>query len=146
MQLQDIMSRNLITCAREETIAVAARKMREANIGCLVVTNSGTVLGIITDRDLAVNCIPGGHQAQQCQVANHMSNPVITASPSMDIIDAAKLMNEKMVKRLPVVESGQLVGLVSFSDISQALAQPMHDLMMGMGAARRAPARHILAA
>ncbi len=139
MQLQDIMSRDLITCAGEETIAVAARKMREANIGGLVVTNAGRVRGIITDRDLAVGCISGGDQAQQCQVAEHMSSPVITAPPSMDILDAASLMNEQRVRRLPIVERDQIVGLVSYSDITQALAQPMHDLMIGMGPARRTP-------
>ena len=57
--------------------------------------------------------------------------------PGMDILDVAHLMTEQKVKRIPVVEGNQLIGLVSFSDVAQAMDRPMHDLMMGMGAARR---------
>jgi CBS domain-containing protein len=137
MQLKGIMAKNVLTITSEETIAGAARRMQEANVGCLVITNSGKVQGIITDRDLAVRCISQGHNPQQCHVSNHMSSPVITTEPDMDILDAAHLMTEQKVKRLPVVEGDQLIGLVSFSDVAQAMDRPMHDLMVGMGAARR---------
>lgn len=137
MQLKGIMAKNVLTISSEDTIAGAARRMQEANIGCLVITNAGRVEGIITDRDLAVRCVSQGHNPQQCQVSNHMSSPVITTQPEMDILDAAHLMTEQKVKRLPVVEGDQLIGLVSFSDVAQAMDRPMHDLMVGMGAARR---------
>lgn len=137
MQLKDIMAKKVVTVTGEESVADAARKMREANIGCLVVTNTRSVKGIITDRDLAVGCLSDGHDARRCEVSHHMSSPVITAGPNMDILEAAHLMTEKKIKRLPVVEREQLVGLVSFSDIAQAMDRPMHDLMVGMGAARR---------
>jgi len=75
--------------------------------------------------------------ATSCQVSNYMSSPVITAQPGMDILDAAHLMAEQKVKRVPVVEGNQLIVLVSFSDVAQAMPSPMHDLMVGMGAARR---------
>lgn len=138
MQLKHIMARNVITVAQEETIVNAASRMRVANIGCLVVTNAGAVKGIITDRDLAVKCVSARHNPQQCLVGEHMSNPVIVADPGMDALDAAHLMTERRVKRLPVVEGDQLVGLVSLSDIALAMEQPMHDVLSGMGAARRA--------
>jgi CBS domain-containing protein len=137
MQLKGIMAKNVLTITGEETIAGAARRMQEGNVGCLVITNAGSVQGIITDRDLAVRCISQGHNPQQCHVSNHMSSPVITTQPDMDILDAAHLMTEQKVKRLPVVEGDQLIGLVSFSDVAQAMDRPMHDLMVGMGAARR---------
>jgi CBS domain-containing protein len=137
MQLKGIMAKNVLTITSEETIAGAARRMQEANVGCLVITNAGNVQGIITDRDLAVRCISQGHNPQQCHVSNHMSSPVITTEPDMDVLDAAHLMTEQKVKRLPVVEGDQLIGLVSFSDVAQAMDRPMHDLMVGMGAARR---------
>lgn len=137
MQLKDIMAKQVITIAAEETAVNAARQMEESNIGCVVVANAGKVLGIITDRDLTVRCLSKGHNAQQCQVANHMSSPVTTARPEMDILDAAHLMTAEKVKRLPVVADDRLVGLVSFSDVAQAMDRPMHDLMVGMGAGRR---------
>jgi CBS domain-containing protein len=137
MHLKDIMAKKVITIGGEETIVNAAKRMEESNIGCVVVTNAGKVLGIITDRDLAVRCLSKDHNSGQCRVSSHMSSPVITARPEMDILDAAHLMTGEKVKRLPVVEDDRLIGLVSFSDVAQAMDRPMHDLMVGMGAARR---------
>lgn len=136
MQLKDIMVKDVITITEEETIANAAKNMREANVGCLVVANHGSAQGIITDRDLAVRCVCEEHDTRRCQVANHMSSPAITADPSLDILDAAHMMTENQVNRLPVVEGDQIIGLVSFSDIAYAMDRAMHDLMAGMGAAR----------
>ena len=138
MHLREIMKKNVITVTDEESIANAARKMREANVGCLVVTNNGrSVEGIITDRDMTVDCLSQAHNSEQCQVSRHMTSPVISAEPNWDVLGAVHLMTEKQIKRLPVVENGQLIGLVSFSDIAQALEPPMRDLLFGMGAARR---------
>ncbi len=137
MELKDIMTTDVITVTGEDTITSAAQKMREANVGCLVVANDGTVEGIITDRDMTVNCSSEGHNPQQCNVSQHMTSPVITTEPDTDILDSVRIMTEEQVKRLPVAEDGRLVGLVSFSDIAEALDQPMHDLLIGMGAVRR---------
>ena len=138
MQIKEIMARQVITIRPEETVAAAARRMAQASIGCLVVANAGAVKGIITDRDLAVRCIAEGDDPRQCTVAQHMTTALVTASPTMDVLDAAHLLVQRRVKRLPVVEEERLVGLVSLSDIAQALDQPLHDLLLGMGAARRA--------
>jgi signal-transduction protein with cAMP-binding, CBS, and nucleotidyltransferase domain len=114
--------------------------MREASIGCLVVTvvtNEEKVEGIITDRDLTVRCLTEGHNPLLCPVSQHMSRPVITAGPGMDVLYAAHLMSNKKIKRLPVVEGDQLIGLVSFSDIANAMIQPMSHLLAGLGASKR---------
>lgn len=141
MQVSSVMARKLLTIRSGESIADAAKRMRDANVGCLVITtNSGAVQGIITDRDLVVRCVSTDDDTQLCPVVNHMSNPVITVSPAVDVLEAAHLMTEKKVKRLPVVEDGKLVGLVSLSDIALALEQPVQDLLLGMGAARRVAA------
>ncbi|MBI4312254.1 MAG: CBS domain-containing protein [Chloroflexi bacterium] len=66
--------------------------------------------------------------------------PSGNGSPCDGRQDAARLMVEKNVKRLPVVENGKLVGLISFSDIALAMDQPVHNLLIGMGAARKAAA------
>jgi CBS domain-containing protein len=139
MQIKEVMAKNVVTATHEESSAGAARKMREANIGCLVVVNSGAVKGIVTDRDLTMQCTSEGHDPQRCRISHSMTTPVFTVQPSTDILVAAQTMKEKQVKRLPVVDGNKLVGLVSLSDISQALADPMHDLMVGMGAVRRVP-------
>ncbi len=137
MELKEIMAKNVCTMTGEETVTDAAKMMRECNVGCLVITNEDSVRGIITDRDLAAGCIGDGHKPEECAVSNHMSSPVITAEPATDIMEAAHMMTEKKVKRLPIVDGKRLVGLVSFSDVAMAMDRPMHDLMVGMGAARR---------
>ncbi|MBF8304760.1 MAG: protein YhcV [Dehalococcoidia bacterium] len=141
MKLGNIMVKRVITISSKDNIMNAARKMREGNIGCLVVSEGRKVEGIITDRDLVVSCLGAGHISQLCQVLQHMSSPVITAEPTMDIWEANRLMTHKGIKRLPVVKEGDLIGIVSFSDIAQALDKPMHDLLFGVGAARHSKER-----
>ena len=141
MKLGNIMVKKVVTISSKESVTNAARKMREANIGCLVVGEERKVEGIITDRDLVVGCLGAGHNPQQCHISQHMSSPVITAEPTMDIWDANRLMTHKKIKRLPVVKEGELIGIVSFSDIAQALDKPMHDLLVGVGAVRRTEKR-----
>jgi|SRR3990172_771415 len=137
MQLRDIVHAKVITIEGSEAVTQAAKRMKEANVGCIVVTGSA-VMGIITDRDLTVRCLAEGHDSRTCTVSQHMTSPAIVVSPTLDVLDTAHLMTERKVKRLPMVEAGHLVGLVSFSDIAQAMDRPLHDLMIGMGAARRA--------
>jgi CBS domain-containing protein len=140
MQLKDIMAKKVITVTEDQAVFTAARLMREASIGCLVVTvvtNEEKVEGIITDRDLTVRCLTEGHNPLLCPVSQHMSRPVITAGPGMDVLYAAHLMSNKKIKRLPVVEGDQLIGLVSFSDIANAMIQPMAHLLAGIGASKR---------
>ena len=143
MKLEDIMIRKVITVSSLETVVEAAKKMREANVGCLVVNDDRNVKGVITDRDLVVGCLGEGHNARECRVAQHMSSPVIIAEPGWDIFEASRVMTEKQVKRLPVMQDKKLVGLVSFSDIAQALNKPMRELLVGADATRRALLKYI---
>lgn len=142
MQIRDIMAGTVSTIRADEPMRAAASRMKEANVGCLVVAEgeSGTVQGIITDRDLGVRCFGECLDPLHCRVGDHMSSPIISAEPGMDVLEAAHLMVDQQVKRLPVMEGERLVGLVSFSDIAQAMDRPMHDLLVGMGAVRRSAA------
>jgi CBS domain-containing protein len=137
MQLRDIMQGSPITASKSDTVAAAARRMRDANVGCLIITNSSQPAGIVTDRDLVIRCAGGGHAPESCTVEHHMTAPLITARPDMDLLEAVHLMTEKQVKRLPIVEGERLTGIVSFADVANALDRPMHDLLMGMGRVRR---------
>jgi CBS domain-containing protein len=134
MQLKDIMAKHVVTVAEEDSVFSAANLMRQAGVGRLVIAKDGQAQGIVTDRDLALRCLGEGHNPTLCPVSQHMSTPVIIAAPDMDVLAAAHLMTNKKIKRLPVVENGQMVVLVSFSDIANAM---MH-LLAGLGASRRA--------
>jgi CBS domain-containing protein len=139
MQLKDIMAKHLVTVTQDESVFNAANLMRQASVGCLVIARAGRAQGIVTDRDLTIRCLGEGHNSVLCTVSQHMSTPVITAGPAMEVLYAAHLMTNKKIKRLPVVEDEQLIGLVSFSDIANAMMQPMVHLLAGLGASRRVP-------
>ena len=121
MQLKDVMKSEVISVGRDTTVTDAAKRMREANIGCLLVMDGDSVLGIVTDRDLLIGCLGAGHNPAESQVSQYMSSPVITESPSTEIQVAAHMMVSRRIKRLPLVEDGKLVGLVSFSDLGHSM-------------------------
>lgn len=117
MKLQEIMVKNVIQAAPEETIGVAAKRMRESAVGCLVVTVAGAVKGIITDRDLPA-CLAQGHDPYLCKISTHMQRPVHVLRPDEDHGTAAEVMRERRIKRLPIAQNGKLLGIVSLSDLA----------------------------
>lgn len=120
VKLADIMVKDVITITPDDNSATAAKRMREKDVGCLVVAIDRAIKGIVTDRDL-LSCLSEGHDPHQCRVSVHMSRPVIIERPEEELLVAAEVMGKRRIKRLPVVEHGQLVGLVSFSDISRLM-------------------------
>jgi len=137
VQVKDIMVMGVATLDPEADVADAARLMRDQDVGMLVIGNEQSVDGVITDRDLLVECVAAGHPSVGCKVQGHMTTPAITSSPEADMLETAALMREMRIKRLPIVQRGSLVGIVSFTDIAQALDQPIHDILYGSGAVHR---------
>lgn len=110
-KVQDIMSKHVVTANPEESVGVAAKRMLEEDVGCLVVTDNGVIKGIVTDRDLLV-CAAGGHNSQRCSIFNHMNSPVMTASPETTLLQLAQLMSNMKIKRVPITIDRELVGIV----------------------------------
>ncbi len=117
MKLQEIMVRDVMQAAPDETIGVAGKRMRESAVGCLVVTVAGAVKGIITDRDLLA-CLAQAHDPFRCKISVHMHRPVHVLRPDEDHATAAFVMNEKRIKRIPIAQNGKLLGIVSLSDLA----------------------------
>ena len=145
MDIQSLMSTHVCTVESNRSAVDAARLMKDEDVGCLVVLEGDAVKGIITDRDLVVGCLGEGHDSGNCVISDHMSSPAMVAAPSADAADAAHIMSENSISRIPIVDAGKLVGIVSFSDIALALDimkggmdETMHDLLMGVGGARSA--------
>ena len=101
----------------KETSAAAAKKMAEAGFGCLLVTRMGRVVGIVTERDLVRKILAKNGDPNKIRLEEIMSQPVITIDPSFQIADASKLMSERRIRRLPVIDGGLLVGIVTTTDI-----------------------------
>ena len=120
MKVKDVMTPKVIRISPEETAAVAARTLTHYNIGVLPVCGAdGNVCGMLTDRDIVTRCLATGHRPEDTPVQAIMTNTVISARPDMDVTAAASLMARRQVRRLPVVESGKLCGMISLGDLSR---------------------------
>lgn len=119
MKLRDLMTRQVVQIAPEETVAVAARRLAQYNIGSMPVCSAdGALKGLVTDRDLVTRCLAAGKSPEQTKVREVMTTGVISAVPDMEVGAAAHLMGRQQIRRLPVVEGGQLRGMVSLGDLA----------------------------
>ena len=116
MKLKEIMSTQIACANSKDSIEKAAQLMKQYNIGSIPVCNQNSVIGIVTDRDIALRSVASGQFNQT--VGEIMTSNPVTGTPDMDVHDAARIMGEKQIRRLPVVENNSLVGIVSLGDIS----------------------------
>ncbi|HLB01885.1 MAG TPA: CBS domain-containing protein [Nitrospiria bacterium] len=128
MQLRDIMKRDVISVFPDSTITEAARMMEEHNIGCVLVVKDGQAKGILTDRDIVLKVIARGSDPTLTKTADVMQPHVISASPDTDILDASRLMTLHHVRRLPIQEAGQLLGIVSVMDLARVIQEEVDNL------------------
>ena len=119
MKVKDIMSRQVVGVHNHETVEVAARTMEQYNIGAMPVYGlGGAVCGMITDRDLVTRCLAANRDPGKTTVGQVMTNHLEVVTPEMDISAAARIMAEKQVRRLLVIEAGKLCGIVSLKDLA----------------------------
>lgn len=120
MKVSDIMSGRVVTIGQKEPVIAAARLLKRMNLGALPVTDdSGRLRGILTDRDIVLRCVASGSDPRTLEVREIMSRGVVTAAPGTEISEAARLMRGDQVRRLPVVEGGKLVGMLSLADMAR---------------------------
>jgi len=118
VQLREIMTAGVITAAPEASAASVARQMRDSRVGSVVLVDpAGSPLAMVTDRDLAVRVLAGDVDPGAA-VGEHASRPLVCGDPGMGLDEAAALMVQHRVRRLPVVESGGLAGIVTLDDIA----------------------------
>lgn len=117
MKIRDIMSRDIATLRSDDTIERAARLMKQYDVGAIPVCTDDRIIGIVTDRDIAVRSVAPGQVGNQ-RVSDVMSTNLVVGNPDMDVHDAASIMSDRQIRRLPIVENNKLVGIVSLGDIS----------------------------
>ena len=111
--LREIMTQKPVTVEATDTVVAAARSMRDGNIGDVVVVDNDQIQGILTDRDIVVRALAEGRDPARTTVGEICSRELTTLSPNDAIGDAEKTMRARAIRRLPVVEGGRPVGIVS---------------------------------
>ncbi|MEM2508357.1 MAG: CBS domain-containing protein, partial [Candidatus Hadarchaeales archaeon] len=117
--VEDFMTRKVVKIEASRTIAEAARLMAEEKVGSIIVFQEDRPVGIVTDRDIVVRAVARGLSMDE-KVEKIMSQPLITVESKTPIIEAIQLMDKHMIRRLPVVEEGKIVGILTSTDIGRA--------------------------
>ena len=121
MKVRDIMNRDVHTCRPETNLAMAAMQMWDGDFGVLpVLANGGTVVGMITDRDICMAAASKHRDPARIRVEEVTAGEVYACSPDSEIHEALKVMQQRKVRRLPVInaDDGKLAGILSLNDIA----------------------------
>src|SRR5690606_23755117 len=118
MLIRDVMQSRLDVVSPSETLADAARKMRDDDIGSLPVVEDANLIGIITDRDTVVRCVADGADPRSTTVREAASGDVVHCRADQSLEDASKIMASAKIRRLPVIDDDRrLVGIVALADL-----------------------------
>ena len=129
-----ICTRNVVVAPKDESIVDAAKRMRMLHVGTVVVVNEGderrVPLGILTDRDIVLSVVASDPEHLRfLTVGDAMSDDLVTAPEDTSLTDALALMQERGIRRLPVVDhAGSLVGIVTVDDVVRSMAAEMARL------------------
>lgn len=119
MKLRDVMTRDIEICRPDSSLREAAERMRQRNVGCIPVCEDNRILGILTDRDIVVRGIAEGRDPNSTKVRELMTREVVYAFEDQDIQEGARLMEQRKVRRLPILNhQSQPVGIISVDDLA----------------------------
>ncbi len=99
-------------------LSQVATIMKRHNVGAVPVCEGGKLLGMLTDRDLVVSCMASDMDPKECTAREYMTAKPVTVTPDIDLEEVAKIMGKEQLRRLAVVENGNLVGMLSLGDIA----------------------------
>jgi CBS domain-containing protein len=136
--LGKICIKPVVTASAQMTVEQAARAMRDKNVGALVVVNAGRPIGMLTDRDIAVEVVARGVDPDTARVGDVMHKKPATIREDLGILDAVKAFARTGVRRLPVVtRGGALVGVIAVDDLIMLLGNEMGHLAGALTAGLR---------
>jgi len=118
--VRDVMTKNIKTVKTDDTVHDAVKKMNKFDIGSVIVVSSGRAVGIITETNIMRRIVEPRMDPATVWVKDIMSSPLITVESNAALEEAAKIMAEKRINRLPVMDGDKLLGVISSSDIVKA--------------------------
>ncbi len=119
-EVKDAMTSNPCTIDADQTVAYAAKMMRDEDVGIAPVVEGERLVGTLTDRDIAVRVVAEGKDPQTLKARDVASTSLITVAPQQDLDEALRLMANHQIRRLPVVEGdGRVVGVLAQADVAE---------------------------
>ena len=118
LKAYEVMTRALATCSPDANVSQVAAIMRDRDIGNVLIVEDGKLQGIVTDRDLALLALTGEDDPLHTPISKFMNTKIITGEAAWNIEQVTKTMSEYQIRRLPIVQDGQLVGIVSLGDVA----------------------------
>lgn len=118
MQVKDLMTKSIVSVSANDNVEKAASLMKEHDIGSIPVCEGSTVIGIVTDRDITLRSVATGKDAKNQSVKEVMSSNPVVGTPDMSLDDASRIMSQQQIRRLPIVENNNLVGVVALGDLA----------------------------
>lgn len=129
MQVKDIMTKDVVIADTNDTLIDVAKLMAHHNIGCIPVTENGEkVLGVITDRDIVVEMAEHSYDPYNTLATAIMSDNIYFVRPDVDVKFAFDLMKKQQVRRLPVMENGKILGMISLGDLAVSANQQKAEI------------------
>jgi CBS domain-containing protein len=116
--IRNVMSKKVFTLAARDTVADAARTMRDVDVGAVIVEEQGKLFGIVTDRDIVVRTLANGLDPRTTRLSDTCSKTLVSLGPDEDTDRAVEIMRERSVRRIPVVENGTVIGVLSLGDLA----------------------------
>jgi CBS domain-containing protein len=122
-KVKDVMTKKVICLDVKSSITKAAKLMEEKGIGSVLITEKGKAAGIVTERDIITKCVAKGMDPNKVIVEAVMSTPLVSVDQDCMVDDAAKLMVSKMIRRLPIIDNGEIVGMLTSTDLIRNVAK-----------------------
>jgi CBS domain-containing protein len=140
LKVEEVMVKTVITIDANKTTKDAADIMNRFEIGSLIVVKKDKAVGILTERDLMKRVISEARDPEKTKVGDIMSKPLIVVEPSTELEEAARLMFKMKIKKLPIVEQGKLLGLVTLTDLARFQPE-MIKVLKQLAQTQQAPKR-----
>ena len=117
--VKEVMTKKVVVFNEDDSILDIAKKMKDKGIGSILVTRNDQAVGIITERDLVDKAVASNLNAKETKAKQIMTTPLISIHSDADINYASKMMNDKNIKKMPVVDDNKLVGIVTQTDLAK---------------------------
>ena len=135
-RIADVMSLRVLTVTPDETVQLAIARMLEENVGSVAVCEGNHLVGIFTERDV-MRLAGENSELQALRIGDVMTRRVLTVSPDDDILAAGALMADRRIRHLPVVQDGQVMGIVGLRDVTRSLLDAIDVSAAGLTAQDR---------